>query len=569
MKRMLFVAALMAALPWGASAQVEKRVEVTKAYVPSVEGASKLAVVPDMTDTVKMRPEIDYTITPLSLQTTLATRPIRPATVTYWEFNRPLPFYLKAGMGYPFNSVLDFYASSQNPGTGYVVGYVNHEGRYSKIGNDFGVKNNSTRMLNRIGAAAGKYFGRHVLEGDLSYENRMYHRYGMYLAPDFSADAVPGSMADYGDANIAVRFGDDFQDLSRVNFEIAIRGGMFFDHSEWPDYNDKARQTTLETHAKIARGFGRHRLAAEVGYERLAGQKALDEYNQQRIHAALRYGIEGGVVRLEAGADYYHDKIKSVEAENYILPFVRLNLNLGTDGLCPFFEMDGSVDDNSYRSLTKLNPYLLNPVFGTKSSVDYNGRFGIGGSIWRGKFDYRAYAGFSIRDNHLYWYSADVVQGSDILAAGLTMLPSMARQTVLSFNGEVTWRPASSFRTELGVHGYIYNDDETKLHNGAPAFDGNFSAHFDGRKISFGAGIWLQSTRKWSDYQLDAASGAESFGSVEVPFAADLRVNFDWKVSGRIPLCAEGRNLINRRLSHYPSYPEYGANFTVGVKANF
>ncbi|MFQ7502996.1 MAG: hypothetical protein ACLRMJ_07495 [Alistipes finegoldii] len=163
-------------------------------------------------------------------------------------------------------------------------------------------------MLSRIGAAAGKYFGKHILEGDLSYENRMYHRYGMYVAPDISADAVPGSMADYGDANIAVRFGDDFQDLSRVNFEIAIRGGMFFDHSEWPDYNDKARQTTLETHAKIARAFGRHRLAAEIGYERLAGQKAIGLYNQQLIHAALRYGIEGGVVRLEAGADYYHDK---------------------------------------------------------------------------------------------------------------------------------------------------------------------------------------------------------------------------------------------------------------------
>ena len=304
MKRILFAAALLAALPCSVSAQVEKRVEVTKAYVPSVESAAKLAVVPDMTDTVKMRPEIDYTITPLSLQTTLATRPIRPATVTYWEFNRPLPFYLKAGAGYPLNSVLDFYASSQNPGTGYVVGYVNHEGRYAKIKNDFGIRNNSTRMLNRIGAAAGKYFGKHILEGDLSYENRMYHRYGMYVAPDVTSDMAPGAMADYGDANIAVRFGDDFQDLSRVNFEIAIRGGLFFDHSEWPDYNDKARQTTLETHAKIARGFGRHRLAAEFGYTRLAGQKAIGLYNQQLIHAALRYGIEGGVVRLEAGADY-------------------------------------------------------------------------------------------------------------------------------------------------------------------------------------------------------------------------------------------------------------------------
>lgn len=581
MKRILFAAALLAALPCSVSAQVEKRVEVTKAYVPSVESAAKLAVVPDMTDTVKMRPEIDYTITPLSLQTTLATRPIRPATVTYWEFNRPLPFYLKAGAGYPLNSVLDFYASSQNPGTGYVVGYVNHEGRYAKIKNDFGIKNNSTRMLNRIGAAAGKYFGKHILEGDLSYENRMYHRYGMYVAPGVTSDMAPGAMADYGDANIAVRFGDDFQDLSRVNFEIAIRGGLFFDHSEWPDYNDKARQTTLETHAKIARGFGRHRLAAEIGYMRLAGQKAIDFYNQQLIRAALRYGVEGGVVRLEAGADYYHDKVKSLEAENYIIPFVRLNLNLGTDGLCPFFEMDGSVDDNGFRSLTRQNPYVVAPAFlQTKSSVDYNGRFGIGGSIWRGKFDYRVYAGFSVRDNHPYWYVSDnyAIDGEKAVA-GAAMRPALARQTVLSFNGEVTWRPVSSFRTELGVHGYIYNDDETKLHNGAPSFDGSLSAHYDGRKISFGAGVYLQSARKWSavfeNTETETAPGDTEqrvtmlYDTFEAPFAVDLRVNFDWKVSGRVTLFAEGRNLINRRLYEYPFYPEYGANFTVGVKANF
>ena len=178
MKRVLIAAVFAAVLPQLAAAQVEKQVEVTKAYVPKVESASKLAVRPDMTDTTRLRPEIDYTITPLSLRTTLSTRPIRPATVTYWEFNRPLPFYVKAGAGYPLNSVLDFYASSQNPSTGYVIGYVNHEGQYAKIRNDFGVKNPSTRMFNRIGAAAGKYFGKHILEGDLYYDNRMYHRYG-------------------------------------------------------------------------------------------------------------------------------------------------------------------------------------------------------------------------------------------------------------------------------------------------------------------------------------------------------------------------------------------------------
>ena len=37
----------------------------------------------------------------------------------------------------------------------------------------------------------------------------------------------------------------------------------------------------------------------------------------------------------------------------------------------------------------------------------------------------------------------------------------------------------------------------------------------------------------------------------------------------RVTLFAEGRNLVNRRLYEYPWYPELGANFTVGVKANF
>ena len=178
MKRLLLAVALLTAFPCATMAQVEKQVEVTKAYVPKVEQAAKLAIEPDMTDTVQMRPEIDYTITPLSLETTLDTRPIRPASVTYWEFNRPLPFYLKVGAGYPLNSVLDFYAATQNPDTGYALGYINHKGRYADIRNCFDVKNNSLWMENRAGVAAGKYLGRHLLEGHVSYEKRLLHRYG-------------------------------------------------------------------------------------------------------------------------------------------------------------------------------------------------------------------------------------------------------------------------------------------------------------------------------------------------------------------------------------------------------
>lgn len=577
MKRFLIAAAFAAAIPWSAGAQVEKQVEVTKAFVPSLENAAKIPVAPDMTDTSRMRPEIDYTITPLSLQTSLQTRPIRPAQVTYWEFNRPLPFYLKVGAGYPLNSVLDFYASSQNPGTGYVVGYVNHEGRYADIRNNIGQENNSVRMFNRAGAAAGKYFGRHVLEGDLSYENRMYHRYGIHMPAGGASDGMPkpGAQVDYGDANFAVRFGDDFKDMSRTNFDVAVRAGFFFDHSVRPDYSDRARQTTLAAVARIGRGFGRHRLSFEAGYERFAGQKAISDYTEQLIHAGVRYGLEGGSVRLEAGADYYFDKIAGQKNRSYVIPFARLDFNLGTPGLRPFIELDGGVYENSYRSLTRQNPYVRNPWLLGKSSVDYNGRFGIGGSLWRGKMNYRVYGAFSIRDNHLYWLHCTMLPGEDIplnidaIYSG-GFIPVQARQTVTSINGEAEYRPVASLLMSLGVHGYIYNDD-TKYANGAPSFEGNFGVRYQGRKIAFGVSVWLQSSRSWSTLsRMVGASAPEvRLSSVRVPFGTDLRVNFDWKVSTRVTLFAEGRNLANRPLYRFADYPEYGANFTIGAKMNF
>ena len=572
MKRFLMIAALCAALPWSAGAQVEKRVEVTKAYVPSVESAAKLPIAPDMTDTTRLRPEIDYSVTPLSLRTPLELRPIRPATVTYWEFNRPLPFYLKVGAGYPLNSVLDFYASTQNAGTGYALGYVNHEGRYADVRNDFGVKNNSLRMTNRAGLAAGKYLGRHVLEGELSYENRLFHRYGAWMGEEAAAEgwARPGVMADYGDADLAIRIGDDFQDLSRLNFEVLLRGGLFFDHSEWPDYGNRARQTDLEAQARIARAFGRHRFSIGAGYERLAGQKAIDGYCEQLIRAGLRYGLTGGFLSFEVGADFCHDRIAGArENGNYLLPYAHFDFNLGTPGLRPFLEIDGQVHENSYRALTRSNPYLLPATTLDKSSVDYNGRFGIGGTCWHERFDYRLYAAFSVRDNHIYWYGTGVYdpEAKRFVAAALDMRPVQARQTVTSFHGEMDLRPASRLVISAGAHGYLYNNDSW-LGDGSPAFEANLGLRYSGRKIAFGVSAAVQSERTWSlcDFGTEGEVYSEPY---KVPWTVDVRAQFDWKVSGSTTIFAEGFNLANSRLCRYPWYREYGIGFTVGVKLAF
>ena len=240
MKRVLILSAAVLFCGVPLRAQVTKQVEVTKTYVPEVSKAVKLPIVPDMTDTVRLRPEIAYTVTPSALATNLSTEPFRPATVSYWEFDRPRPLYLKVGAGAPLNSVLDLYASTQNPGTGYVVGYLNHTGDWADIRNDFGVRPTSWRMHNRMGAAAGKYLGRRLLEGKLDLTNRVYHNYGFdgaeALCTRYGNDGaasyypftkVSNDRQHYDDAMLHVRIGDDFTDLSRFNFNVELRGGYF------------------------------------------------------------------------------------------------------------------------------------------------------------------------------------------------------------------------------------------------------------------------------------------------------------------------------------------------------
>ena len=85
MKRLTIIQVLVFLLSGVATAQVAKQVEVTKDYVPTVGQATKLPSVPNMTDTVTMRPEIDYTIAPRSFSSALGTHRIKPATATYWE----------------------------------------------------------------------------------------------------------------------------------------------------------------------------------------------------------------------------------------------------------------------------------------------------------------------------------------------------------------------------------------------------------------------------------------------------------------------------------------------------
>ncbi|MBR4850120.1 MAG: hypothetical protein IKV09_04235, partial [Alistipes sp.] len=231
MKRYIVTLLAIVLAPLSLSAQVAKQVEVTKEFAPEIGTSRKMDVSPNMVDTITLRPEIDYTITPRSFASALGTHRFQPARVTYWEYQHKYPFYLKAGVGYPLNTVADFYATTHRADVGYLTGYVNHYGQYAKMkyynvaDGAYYKDNKSTKMANKVGVTGGKYFGRYTLAGDVFYRMDTYYRFPLHS--DYDRRQV-----DFEDINLALSFGDSFADYSHLNFKIYASADYYNDKSQ-------------------------------------------------------------------------------------------------------------------------------------------------------------------------------------------------------------------------------------------------------------------------------------------------------------------------------------------------
>ena len=96
---------------------LNRELDVTREYEPTVRSAVKLGIKPNMVDTASLRVDVDYEITPDPIQYRSEVTPIKPVSVSVDDLREELPFYIKAGLGVG-GAILGFLLS----GFGYVSG---------------------------------------------------------------------------------------------------------------------------------------------------------------------------------------------------------------------------------------------------------------------------------------------------------------------------------------------------------------------------------------------------------------------------------------------------------------
>ena len=544
MRRLYYIVTLLLLWPFALSAQVQKQVEVSKDYTPTVSTAQKLSIIPDMTDTVMMRPDVDYTITPRSFETSLMTENFRPATITYWDYLRSRPLYARAAAGVPLASEADLYLATYNKDRGYAMAYVNHWGDYRARKNLAGEKvtKNTMEMDNRIGGRAGLFVGQRRLEVDLGADHRLRHRY-----------PTTGEKIEFGRADGKIRFGDDFTDLSRWNFNVEAEGSYFLDGVDVGDFNE----STVAASASVAKMLGgRHILRINVGYDGAFGYKALKAYKNNIISAGARYGLESNRFEFLLGADYYYDNVAGSSASpHHIFPYLRMSWKDTSEGFVPFVEVDGELRRNDFASLMFVNPYLrgtsavAEALAEQANETSYNGRIGFGGNLGGGIFAYDLSAELSLADNHLYWYST----GADY---GFTD----AYQHSLRIDASALLRPVGSFEAKVYAGVYAW-EHYAGYYSNRPNFNVGTSLSYTSRKIRAGVTLDYASAIKWMTLgDTLTEDGKPTFTYTRTDGTLTLGVEVEWRINDHWAVYAEGRNLTGSKvyewLNYYRSTPE-------------
>ena len=591
MKRYITTLIILCAVSLSASAQVAKQVEVTKDYAPEISEARKMDIAPNMVDTITLRPEIDYTITPRSFASALGTHRFNPATVTYWEYKRQYPFYLKLGAGYPFNTVGDLYATTHRADVGYLTGYAQHYGQYSKLryksafdGKNY-KDNRSMQMNNKFGVMGGKYFGRYTLSGDLFYRMDTYHRYPLHneYAIDDEGVTVPvlefkRRKIDFEDVNLALSFGDSFADYSHLNFKVYASADFYNDKSEHFIVDERYQQINVTGGLALAREITkRSALSLDIDYQGYYGLRSLKAYNNSVVGGTLLYRHRsGGLVDLTIGAKilYDHNPADTKKQDRWhAFPYLAMSLNINDKGsFVPYVEVDGELQNNSYYSLVRRNPYvaILGGADGSLSANTilpntelWNVRFGVSGHSASSKFAYRFYANMSFMKNALYWYNINQI------FFGV----ESAKRNIWSLCGAVDYKPISQLLLTAEVKGSLYTNF-ANVKDALPDVEALLKARYTHKKITLGLSAELYGSTKWTyvqDYTLFGLTEQVNTGEFNAPVSLDLSLYADWHVSKTCTVYAEGNNLLGDVLPTYrwAFYREMGASFTVGVKVQF
>lgn len=185
LKRNLLLPALILLLIFPVNAQVNKQDEILKRevtmynpYKPSLSDSKKRSFLPDMNDTMKVRPEISYDIKTKPYFPVYTINPIKPAALLPDPLPRLYKSFVNVGIGNYLTPLAEISITNERSKKGSVGFYGKHFSSNGDVELQNGKDVFAGYMDNDVSLFGRKIFDKSLLSGSVDYTQKTRYAYG-------------------------------------------------------------------------------------------------------------------------------------------------------------------------------------------------------------------------------------------------------------------------------------------------------------------------------------------------------------------------------------------------------
>ncbi len=486
---------------------------------------------------------LEYTAQEVELLLPKLDTKVKVVTIKEGALTKLYGNYVKAGFG---NYTSPYFEAFVNNKRSEKYSYGAHLKHYSSKN---GPVKNSGLSENQIGVY-GKYFGQStILRGAVGYERRRYNFYGYdhSLEPLANGDSLKQVFNTF-----VVSAGIENKNKQKaLNYNTDIN---YYNFTTFTGAKEHEILWNLKTDYWLDSDKS---ILLDAG---LSSSKRSDSSSIGRtlftIKPALQYKINDDFTVVGGfNIAYANDTVKDY-TKFHLYPRINAEYKLLENKVIAFAGLDGDMQKNTLRTLSRENPYLDSDValFHTNKTFDFYG--GVKGGL-KGGVSYKIKLS-TANYKYLHFFNNGFADTSKF-----TVLYDKNNINVLNLGGELGYEMSSSFRLALAAAYFKYTMNSTiptPYHR--PDFTGSILATYNlNQKVYFNADFYYIGGLKGKNYR----SGQD----VNLKGISDLNLKIDYLFSNSFSAFVEVNNILSQKYQRYLYYSNKGVNVMAGLTYSF
>ncbi len=522
--------------------------------------AKKLQTSPELKESLVELPSISYTLIPNKQQVDIVTKPIKPAKVTVEPpISKLYKGYVRGGFGVYRTPLLDLYYMDDRSRDGSWGAQFHHlssaggTALEDTIPDSF--SNNSASIWGR------KYLKKHSIEGALDYDRDVVNYFGFdpQIYWDTPIDNLEQTFSNV-QGNLALK--SYYRDSSKFNYagEVAFRN--FKDAREGVENN-----VNFDFNGRKYKDTELYSLDVGINYNNFQYLRLSDgdELNQDnviiRIQPLASTRAKNFLVKfgMSLVVDTQSDR------PIHVYPIAEAAYSLLDDLFIPYVGVRGTLEQNTYRSITMNNPFVLTDVELQNTNQKYQLYGGIRGTL-SSSTSFNVSTSYTKNEDFLYFVN------DSAFSSGNKFFALYDDLSVFQLHGEVSINTQDNFRFQLSGDYNLYETGFEAYAWYQPTTRFTLTSSYNLQdKLIVSMDLFSEGKRKAKSLVQVREGTLENDGSYTVDLKAYLDANLgvEYRYTKRLSAFVQLNNFLAARYQRLNQYNIQRFNAMMGATYSF